>query len=285
MVTTDSLTADQAVGDVAGAQPGTGETLADFAYTRLRNQLVTCEIRPGTTFSESEMAKLLRLGKTPIREAFLRLRLEGLIRVHSRTGYSAAPVTLKDARDVCALRGLLDGEAAFRAAEHPENAAQFLTARDTELAGYAGAGDVGAVIDSDGDFHIDVARTSGNDRLVDVVENVHLHFRRLAYLGAALDSSAPAVVHRHGELINAIGAGDGSRAREFAILEVREAEHQLIQAFISSHSVASANVSTAPPPQQFYLDIPKDVPESVSPGVRKAQAKLSAPTQRGGTSR
>jgi DNA-binding GntR family transcriptional regulator len=285
MVTAEGLAAEDVVGEAVAAQPATGETLADYAYARLRHQLIRCEIRPGTTFSESEMAQLLQLSKTPIREAFLRLRLEGLIRVHSRTGYSAAPVTLKDARDVCALRGLLDGEAAFRAAEHPERAVRFLAAREQELAARADTHEASAAIDNDADFHVDVARTSGNDRLVEVVENAHLHFRRLAYLGDALDSAAPAVMHRHGELINAISSGDGLRARELATLEVREAEHRLIQAFISSHSIASANVSTTPAPQQFYLDIPKDAPDGAAPDDGKAPNKPSAPPQRGGSSR
>jgi DNA-binding GntR family transcriptional regulator len=250
--------ADATLTEVDGAPdnggPAAGETLADFAYTRLRHRLITCAIRPGTTFSESEMAQSLRLGKTPIREAFLRLRLEGLIRVHSRTGYSAAPVTLKDARDICALRALLDGEAAFLAAGYPERAARALAEQD-HAAGPAN-GDVTSVIEADGEFHVTVARATGNGRLEEALTNALLHFRRLSYLGLALDPAAPPPHPDHGELIGAIAAGDGPRARDLALREVRQAEQRLIQAFISSHSVASANVSIEPSPQHFYLDVP-----------------------------
>lgn len=224
-----------------------GETLADYAYGRLRQQLITCEIRPGTVFSESKLADSLRLSKTPVREALLRLRLEGLIRVHSRTGYSAAPVTLKDARDVCALRALLNGEAAFRAAEHPERSVRHLGPHDPDDA---------ATVDADVGFHLELARTAGNERLLAALEDNLLHYLRLTHLGLAIDAGLNLSGPPHSELIDAIGAGDGTRARDFVVAEVRQAEQKLVQAFISSHSVSSANVSAAPSPQHFYVDLP-----------------------------
>ena len=109
-------------------QAAKAQTLGDSAYERVRRQLITCAIAPGATFTENDVAQALEMSKTPVREALRRVCLEGLAGVRSRTGYVAAPVTLKGARDVCALRVLLEGEAAaVVAAEHPEVGAQRLS--------------------------------------------------------------------------------------------------------------------------------------------------------------
>src|SRR5262245_7100114 len=89
-------------------------TLADEAYRELKRRIVMLELAPGSQFREADVASTLGLGKTPVREALLRLRLEGLVHVQSRSGYRVAPITLKSARSVCELRALLEGEAAYR---------------------------------------------------------------------------------------------------------------------------------------------------------------------------
>src|SRR6478735_7144479 len=98
-----------------GALPQTGTspaTLADRAYIEIKRRVVAVEIPPGASFSETDLAEALELGKTPVREALMRLRLEGLVQVQPRSGYRVTEVTLRDARDVCDLRALLEGEVA-----------------------------------------------------------------------------------------------------------------------------------------------------------------------------
>src|SRR5262249_9059878 len=93
--------------------------LAHAPYQPLPGPNPPVELLPGATFSENEIVARLELGKTPVREALLRLRLEGLVKVRPRAGYQVAPATLKGARDSLELRGALDAEAAVRACSQP----------------------------------------------------------------------------------------------------------------------------------------------------------------------
>lgn len=54
-------------------------TLADYAYERLEYLIVTLAYLPGDEISESGVCKRLGLGRTPVREAILRLRHTRLI--------------------------------------------------------------------------------------------------------------------------------------------------------------------------------------------------------------
>jgi DNA-binding GntR family transcriptional regulator len=254
-------------------QAAKAQTLGDSAYELVRRQLITCAIAPGATFTENDIAQTLEMSKTPVREALRRVCLEGLAGVRSRTGYVAAPVTLNGARDVCALRVLLEGEAAaVVAAEHPELGALRLHEMHAAFVAPAlvtsdehGAADM---IEGECEFHMELGRITGNEHLFRALENALVHFSRLSYLCLTLDGTAVLKPDTHDDLIAAIGAGNDVRARELVAEEVQAAERRIVTAFIGSHSVASAPVSVVSVKHRFYLDMPRDAkprPDQGSP--------------------
>jgi GntR family transcriptional regulator, rspAB operon transcriptional repressor len=239
-------------GEAAG---GDGRvSLAEEAYALLREKILRVELWPGATFSESQLVGQLELGKTPIREALLRLRLEGLVLVQPRAGYQVAPATLKGTRDALGLRAVLDAEAAARASEQ-QAAGPALRELDEEIAGSARSS-VAECVDSDHRFHVAVARASGNDSLAEAVDRSFVEYVRLAHLAAAIEAAWAPRPHAHGELVEAIDRGDAGAARELARAEARDAELRIVEALISSDSITTANVLPASS-NTFYLDIPR----------------------------
>lgn len=244
-------------------QSAKAQTLRDAAYERVWRQLVTCAIAPGATFTENDLAQALQMGKTPVREALRRVCLEGLAEVRSRTGYLAAPVTLKEARDVCALRALIEGEvAALVAAEHPEVGAQRLSEVSAALWAPHRLGShepsAADLIDGDRAFRLELGRISGNEHMLRALESALVHFSRLSYLCLSLDGTAVVEADTHDDLVAAIAAGNEVRARQLVAEEVRDAERRIVTVFIGSHSVASAPVSAASLKHRFYLDMPRE---------------------------
>lgn len=231
-------------------------TLADAAYARLREKILRVELWPGQTFSENEIAEQLGLGKTPIREALLRLRLEGLVSVQPRAGYVVAPATLKGARDSLGLRAALDAEAAARASEQA-TVGEPLRDLDKELANN-GSSSVADCVDADHRFHVAVAKASRNGSLAEAVDRSFTDYVRLAHLAAAIDAGAAPHQHDHLELVDAIEAGDSIKAQDLARAEAREAELRIVEALISSDSITTTNVLPASSANKFYLDIPKN---------------------------
>lgn len=230
-------------------------SLADSAYVQLRRRILTVELWPGATFSENEIVDQLGLGKTPIREALLRLRLEGLVQVRPRAGYQVAPATLKGARDSLELRGALDAEAAARAAAQPAPVEALRDLNGQLLAGAPGS--VGERVTADHRFHLAVAAAAGNDSLTAAIERSFADYIRLAHLAARIEAAAVPPLPDHTELLAAIDGGDGVGAQDLARAEARNAELRIVQALISSDSIATANVLPSPAANRFYLDIPK----------------------------
>lgn len=92
------------------------QTRAYEAYLEIRRRIVHHEMPPGHAFSESELAGDLGLSKTPVREALLLLGAENLVHPRASAGYRVAPLTLKDVRNICAYRKLLEVAVVERAA-------------------------------------------------------------------------------------------------------------------------------------------------------------------------
>jgi DNA-binding GntR family transcriptional regulator len=66
-------------------------SLAETAYRRIEEMIVLRELPPGSMISESRLADELGCGRTPIREALLRLKHEGFIEVFPSRGAMVAP--------------------------------------------------------------------------------------------------------------------------------------------------------------------------------------------------
>ena len=67
--------------------------LPDRIYATLKHRILTCAMRPGERIVEKELCKEMQVSRTPLREAFNRLSLEGLIVLSPYRGYAVAPVT------------------------------------------------------------------------------------------------------------------------------------------------------------------------------------------------
>ena len=218
--------------------------LTDRAYATIKERLIYLDLPPGTTFTEASLAKDLGISKTPVREALARVRRDGLVEASARSGYRVTPVTLKDARDLFALRILLEGEAAALAARYMADPKHLLVLDRLQRASY-NPKDVGSVktyMRRNTEFHITIARASGNTHLAAALEQVLDQMERLFNIGLALTSRADEIVHEHTDLSRAIVSGDDKAAREIAVSQIRNSQKMVLDALLASPRLLSTNV-------------------------------------------
>jgi DNA-binding GntR family transcriptional regulator len=70
------------------------ETAASRAYRAIRERILRCELEPGALINERALMRDTSFGRTPVREALLRLSTEGLV-IFSGQGIHIAPVTFE----------------------------------------------------------------------------------------------------------------------------------------------------------------------------------------------
>jgi DNA-binding GntR family transcriptional regulator len=230
---------------------------AEDAYQAIKKLIVTVELPPGSPFTEGELVKRIGLGKTPVREALLRLKLENLIAVQPRSGYRVVPVTLKDVRDACQLLGYLEAQTAAKVAAHPGSPAR-LERRHERLEQAAAADEDGQPLDgwirADWQFHLDFARSQDNQFQVDVMTRLNQLVLRFRYLAIALGIPGRKLAHEHGDLLAAVGDADSAAAVAATRDIWRETEAGLVGLLSETDSVQSANVWSGRDKNAFYLD-------------------------------
>ncbi len=99
-----------------------GATMAERAYLEVRDRIVELRIPPGALVREDELMEDLKMSRTPVREALLRLTQERLVVVLPRRGTFVTEVHVGDVGRVYEFRRELEVVAAGWAAERRREA-------------------------------------------------------------------------------------------------------------------------------------------------------------------
>jgi len=212
--------------------------LSDRAYERIRHDVISCVIAPGTEISEAQLCAHYRLGKGPVHMALNRLAHDGLVRAIPRRGYRVTQVTVKDIHDVFELRLMLEPAAARMAAGKVD--LQRLRALDEiTRAGYQ-PGDprsTSRFLEANKAFHVAIARATGNTRLADAVERLLDEMTRLLHLGLGLRNRSQEMSREHRTLLKALARGDGNTAERICREQIEAARGMVLSALLTSRSV------------------------------------------------
>lgn len=90
-------------------------TLSDKAYRALRRDIVAGTLAPGERLRIAKLSTDYDIGASPLREALSKLSSEFLVLVEGQRGFSVAPVSAQELKDVSQVRQDLEAEALKRA--------------------------------------------------------------------------------------------------------------------------------------------------------------------------
>ena len=194
------------------------------AYEKLRDLIVRGRLAPGARLIEVELAGVLGVSRTPVREAIARLVQDGLAvpaRRSARTQVAVAPLTEADLHELYTIMGALEGAAAttVRAMTPPERkalAAQMTKAHDAfERIGKGHPADFVRLFESHNAFHAVFVERCATRRLRALIEQVRPHIDRYEFMYAGMvgpDYSETFAEHR--AIIRAIRSAGGGRAEQ-----------------------------------------------------------------------
>lgn len=86
-------------------------SLKDQVYEYLRHQMRIGEIRPGSVIDMTATSKKLGISRTPLRDALIRLEMEGFVKILPRRGVVVNRLTVQDIKDTYAILGALESMA------------------------------------------------------------------------------------------------------------------------------------------------------------------------------
>lgn len=215
-------------------------SLTEKVYEMLRNDILTCVLQPGQDLNEAELAERFSISKTPVREALSNLRQEGLVRTFPRRGYQITPITIGDMNELFDVRTILEAGAAEMACTRltPADIDQLNRLADV-VYDRGEKPSLGPFIRANRDFHLAIARASGNHRLEDLLSRQIDAMERFFYLGAQLRDVSRETEISHHEIVETLAKADPALARITMIRHNDQTREGLMHSLTTSRSFAS----------------------------------------------
>ncbi len=150
--------------------PGT-PSLAQTAYDRIEEMIVTHKLAPGAAISEAMLSERLGMSRTPVGEALHRLSLMGLVTILPRRGIIVTEVSVKQQLHLLELRREIDRFIARCAARRAtEQERERFREVAMAFAQAARSGDEPAFMRADKAFHTLLGSAARNDFALTAVE-------------------------------------------------------------------------------------------------------------------
>lgn len=162
------------------------ESMAEKAYRRIEEMIVMQDLLPGSMISEAQLGQELGCGRTPVREALQRLKLEGYIDVHPRRGALVTPVDVLKQLELLEVRRSLEDLGARLASVRATGAERRrLIELADEIDAAASTGDRAKFYEANKAIHETVAAATHNETFEKTIRAVHGLSRRFwyAYIG------------------------------------------------------------------------------------------------------
>jgi GntR family transcriptional regulator, rspAB operon transcriptional repressor len=215
----------------AEVRPAKVGSLADTAYTALKEKILKLYFLPGQYLNEGALCELLGVGRTPVHMALQRLQHEGLVEVMPRKGIIVQPGSIPEILKILESRMTIEADLA-------RNAANRATPKEAEglrkLARVKISGDTQSQLDNfveaDRAFHSRFADLAGNQVMSDIARKLHDRSIRYWYLHLWQTFDGRSSGSEHTAIADAIARGDGEAAASAVRAHIESLRARLMRA-------------------------------------------------------
>jgi DNA-binding GntR family transcriptional regulator len=203
------------------------KSLTAIAKESIRRAIVDGHLAFGSQLSENVLAGQLGVSKTPVREALVQLKLEGLVEVQPQSGTYVFQPTVEQVREICRFREIVESSALELAMKADSTALADALAQ--ALAPASGTED-GRARDHDAAFHGAIVAACGNGYLQQayqlVADKIHALRARLSVADETVDSCQDT----HAHIMELVREGNVKKACTELRTHIRSTEHSYIRA-------------------------------------------------------
>lgn len=192
---------------------GNRQTAHEFVRNVLRRAILSGELKGGTRLVQADLASMLEVSTTPVREALRDLASEGLIRFDPHRGAVVQELSGDELREIYMIREILEPFALRLAV--PKVTPELLDRLRELHEKMASEPHSADWVDANRNFHLAIYEAAGYPRLSALIKG--LEDASVMYIGASLtdvEGLRETAVHDHGEILAALERGDSDAAVE-----------------------------------------------------------------------
>ncbi|HBA53055.1 GntR family transcriptional regulator [Syntrophorhabdus aromaticivorans] len=213
-------------------------TIRKKVYHYIREKILKGEISPKERLIETRLAQEIGTSRTPVREALHSLELEKLIKSIPRVGYIVESMDQEDLEQICEIRSVIETLGARWAIQKArkrlaKDLARSVARQEQALA----VNDSGGYVELDAQFHEIIARLSGSDRLLELVQTLRRHMLRYRmHVVYAMDTALRSI-EGHKEILRAVQEGDSDTVVEALQQHLRQAKEDILQYVLGDNPI------------------------------------------------
>jgi DNA-binding GntR family transcriptional regulator len=199
-------------------------TAKDRAYEFTKGRVLDSTFAGGDLITEGEVADALGMSRTPVREAFLRLEGEGLLRLYPKRGALVVPVSVGEIESVSETRMLVERFALDKLLSNGDagavaDALEIAIATQEE---YASSGDTDGFVAVDREFHTTFVTAAGNPIITGLYDSLRDRQQRMIITSLLRDTKRiESILVEHRQITGAIREGDLARADAVLVAHLR----------------------------------------------------------------
>lgn len=189
------------------------ESLTDRAYAILEELIVTLVLPPKATRTVAKLCDEINIGRTPIRDALLRLKREGLVEIHPRLHILITETSPHDQLRVLEVRRAVERLLARAGAERATSAQRRrVTVLANRILAAADAGKGLVFMKLDRELNALIAEAADNKFAASAMQFLNGHSRRFWFLHHDQATDLRRIARLHANQAGAIAKGDQGRA-------------------------------------------------------------------------
>ena len=200
-------------------------SLAEHAYAEIKQKIFNFEMMPGDLISEGNLAKLVNVSRTPLRQALQQLQHGGFIKAIPKIGWQIAPLDFDKLDELYDFRILIESNAVKALCNSNRDNPIFKELQKIWLVPKSKRSfntlEVGIL---DEQFHTSLVKASGNEEMLkthsEITERIKI-VRRLDFTKAARISNT---YDEHGQIIKAILAGRSGEAQRLLKAHIEQSK-------------------------------------------------------------
>ncbi|CAB5111814.1 Transcriptional regulator, GntR family [Olavius algarvensis associated proteobacterium Delta 3] len=183
------------------------------AYEKIYQKIVSLDFEPGQRLEEKQLIEQLGMGRTPIREALLRLVGNNMVESQPGRGYIVRPITLQNIKAAFEMMKILETGVVSLAVR--QNVTPLLSKMEKASAAVKSAiqdDNPLRLVEANHKFHQYFAQCSHNEYLIRGINQIRSEAKRLSYLSyvnevdpvISLSDHYESVIREHDKIITCL---------------------------------------------------------------------------------
>ncbi len=195
----------------------------------IRADIISHALKPGQQLHEEELGEKYGVSRTPIREAFLRLEQEGLVKIFPHRGVQISELTEQDIEEIIEIRMELEAMAA-RVAALKMTLEQHKELKKIEKILDLAANSDNSVLSFEADtrLHDLILLAAGNSRAYTIIKSLNSQIMRIRFLTGHRPGRIATSVAEQKEVIRTLLARDPLKAERAMRVHLLNARTQLL---------------------------------------------------------